>query len=167
MKKDSQLNELLLWSLKDLYCAELQLSKALPALTQQASSNRLARALRQLLQETEKQMRRLDTIFQQLKTAVPKGKKSEAMTGLLDEAKHLVDEYAKTSTADAALVSAIQKIAHYSIATYGCAVTWAHLLELDEIADLLRETLGEEKNCDRSLTELAEAESNVEAVSAV
>jgi ferritin-like metal-binding protein YciE len=163
MKKMSQLNDLMIGSLKELYQAELHLIKVLPKFTAHAASHRLAHSLHQFIEFTEEHIKRLEKIFRLLHLPL-KGKKCEAMEGLISQAQRLINEYARTQAEDAALVCAIQKIVHYAIATYGCAYTWANTLGFDEISEVLRECLEEEKNCDVTLTELAESESNIEAI---
>ena len=153
MSLDS-LHTLLVTELKDLYSAETQLTKALPKMAKAACTAELRTAIEEHLAETEKQVERLETIFEQLE-ASPKGKKCKAMAGLIEEGKEVIDEDGEDSVKDAALIGAAQKVEHYEIAGYGTARTFAQLLGLDEIANLLQETLDEESAADEKLTELA------------
>lgn len=167
MKEQNQengLQELLVEELRDIYNAEGQLLKALPRMAKNAQSERLKEAFERHLEETEQQVERLERAFELLGEPV-KGKKCQAMEGLIAEAKELLEEHSESPMLDAALICAAQKVEHYEIASYGTLCTWADLLGLDELSDLLKETLDEEKTTDETLTEIAESEINVEAVS--
>jgi ferritin-like metal-binding protein YciE len=164
MKLES-LRELLVDELKDLYSAENQLVKALPKMAKAAASPELKAAFEEHLEETKGHVDRLVTIFEQLEGS-PKGKKCKAMEGLVEEGSEFIDADGEDSVKDAALICAAQKVEHYEIASYGCARTFATLLGLDEVAELLQETLDEEGNADKKLTELAETVINVEAATA-
>ena len=164
MKLES-LRELLVDELKDLYSAENQLVKALPKMAKAAASPELKAAFEEHLEETKGQVDRLVTIFEQLEGS-PKGKKCKAMEGLVEEGSEFIDADGEDSVKDAALICAAQKVEHYEIASYGCSRTFATLLGLDEVAELLQETLDEEGNADKKLTELAETVINVEAATA-
>ncbi|MGI8978617.1 MAG: ferritin-like domain-containing protein [Pirellulaceae bacterium] len=159
------LQELLTDELKDLYSAENQLLKALPKMAKAASSPELKAAFEEHLEETKGQVDRLVTIFEQLEGS-PKGKKCKAMEGLLEEGSEFIEAEGDEAVKDAGLICAAQKVEHYEIASYGCARTFATLLGLDEVANLLQDTLDEEGNADKKLTELAETVINVEAATA-
>ena len=148
------LKELFLEELADIYDAEKQLVKALPKMAQAAKAQDLQSALEDHLEQTEQHVKRVEQVFQMFDTK-PKGKKCEAMTGLIEEAEDIMKEEATEPVMDAALIAAAQKVEHYEIATYGCLRTWAELLGKDEAIDLLEETLNEEKDVDESLTEIA------------
>jgi ferritin-like metal-binding protein YciE len=148
--------------LKDLYDAENQILKALPKMAKAASSDELRAAFEEHLEQTQTHVERLDRVFEQLEMK-PKGKKCEAMKGLVEEGKNLMAEDADPDVMDAALICAAQKIEHYEIASYGCLRTYAEQLGLDEQAELLEETLEEEKDTDDNLTELAKSCINWEA----
>ena len=154
------MHELFLEQLADVYDAEKQLVKALPKMAEAASSPELKAGFREHLDQTEGHVQRLEEIFEMLDKPA-KGKKCEAMQGLLAEGKELMEE-SEPSVKDAALIAAAQKVEHYEIASYGCLRTWADLLELDEASTLLQETLDEEKETDERLTDIA-ASINVEA----
>jgi ferritin-like metal-binding protein YciE len=154
------LQELFSEQVADIYDAEKQLVKALPKMAESASSSELESAFREHLDQTETHVERLEEIFEVLGKPA-KGKKCEAMAGLIAEARELMEE-AEPTVKDAALIAAAQKIEHYEIASYGCLRTWADLLEMDQASTLLQETLDEEKETDEKLTDIA-ASINVEA----
>jgi len=154
------LHELFLEQLSDVYDAEKQLVKALPKMAEAADSSDLQSAFEEHLDQTESHVQRLEEIFGMLDKPA-KGKKCEAMAGLIAEGKEMMEE-AGQNVKDAALIAAAQKVEHYEIASYGCLRTWADLLELDEASTLLQETLDEEKETDENLTDIAAA-INVEA----
>lgn len=156
------LQELYVEQLKDIYDAENQLMKALPKMAKEASNEELKAAFEQHLEQTEEQISRLDRIFEELGEKA-KGHKCKAMAGLIEEGKELMEEDADEDVMDAGLICAAQKIEHYEIATYGCLRTYAEMLGFDEQADLLQETLDEEKDTDENLTELAVSCINLEA----
>ena len=164
MKLES-LQDLLLHELKDLYSAETQIVKALPKMAKAASSEELRTAFEEHLEETKKQVERLEQIFERLGTSA-RGKKCKGMEGLLEEGKEIIEEDGEDMVKDAALISAAQHVEHYEIAGYGCARTFASLLGQEEIAELLQETLDEEGAADKKLTEIAESAINVEAAHA-
>ena len=161
--EDNGLQELLVEELRDIYHAEGQLLKALPKMAKAAKSERLKEAFERHLEETEQHIERIERAFESLGEPV-KGKKCQAMEGLVAEGKEVMEEHSESSMLDAALICAAQKVEHYEIASYGTICTWADLLGLDEVSDLLKETLDEEKTTDETLTEIAESEINVEAV---
>jgi len=156
------LEELLVEELKDLYSAENQLVKALPKMAKAASAPELREAFENHLAETKGQVDRLEQIFKNLDGS-PKGKKCVAMEGLIEEGADIISEHEESSVRDAALICAAQKVEHYEIAAYGCARTFAQLLDMKEARQLLQETLDEEGNADKKLTELAESIINIEA----
>ena len=162
MKLDS-LETLLIEELRDLYNAERQILKALPKMAKAASSPSLQKGFQEHLQQTQTQVERLDKIFVDLGES-PKGKKCEAMEGLLKEGAELLEADAEPSVLDAALIAAAQRVEHYEIAGYGCARTYAKLLGHVEATKLLQQTLDEEKSTDVKLTELAVGSINTEAV---
>jgi ferritin-like metal-binding protein YciE len=162
-KQENNLQELLVEELHDIYHAEGQLLKALPKMAKSAQSERLKEAIERHLEETEQHVERLERAFELLGEPA-KGKKCQAMEGLIEEGKEVMDEHSESPMLDAGLICAAQKIEHYEIASYGTLCTWADLLGLDEVSDLLKETLDEEKTTDETLTEIAESEINVEAV---
>lgn len=160
--KMNTLQDLYLDELKDIYDAENQLLKALPKMAKTAENEELSAAIEQHLDQTQSQIERLEQIFEELEEK-PKGKKCEAMKGLLEEAKSMMEEAEDADVRDAAIIAAAQKVEHYEIATYGTLRTYAELLGFDEQAELLQETLDEEKETDENLTELAVTCINLEA----
>lgn len=162
MKLDS-LETLYVEELRDLYNAEQQILKALPKMAKAASSSNLQKGFQEHLQQTKSQVERLDQIFTDLGMS-PKGKKCEAMEGLLKEGAELLEAKAEPSVLDAALIAAAQRVEHYEIAGYGCVRTYAKLLGYGEATKLLQQTLDEEKRTDEKLTELAVGSINSEAV---
>jgi ferritin-like metal-binding protein YciE len=162
---NDNLQKLLIEEIQDLYHAEGQLLKALPKMAKAARSERLKEAFESHLDQTEQHVDRLERAFESLGESA-KAKKCKAMEGLLAEGKEMMEEHAGSSTIDAALICAAQKVEHYEIASYGTVCTWADLLGLSEVSELLKETLDEEKTADETLTEIAESEINAEAVTA-
>jgi ferritin-like metal-binding protein YciE len=161
MEIDS-LRKLYVEELKDLYSAEKQLLQALPRMAKKSSNQQLRRAFEEHLQVTQGQVERLERIFQGLDKA-PRGKKCKAMEGLIEEGKEMMGEDMEPDVMDAALISVAQKVEHYEIASYGTVRTWAELLGDSEAAKLLQQTLDEEGEADKKLTQLAETSINVEA----
>lgn len=160
--KMETLQELYVEQLRDIYDAENQLVKALPKMAKTATNEELKAAFESHLEQTQEHVSRLEQIFEELGEK-PKGHKCEAMKGLLEEGKQMMEEDADEDVMDAGLICAAQKVEHYEIATYGCLRTYAEMLGFDEQADLLQETLDEEKDTDENLTELAVSCINLEA----
>lgn len=157
------LEELLQDELKDLYSAENQIIKSLPKMAKAASSPELKRAFERHLEETKRQVERLEQIGEELEMKLT-GKKCAGMEGLIEEGKELMSEIDDEDALDAGLIGAAQKVEHYEIAAYGTARTHAEVLGYRRIAKLLQQTLNEEGNTDKKLTQLAESLINVEAV---
>jgi ferritin-like metal-binding protein YciE len=163
--KLNSLRDLLVEELRDLYSAENQILKALPKMAKAASSPELQSGFQEHLEQTRGHVERLDRIFEML-DAKSRGKKCKAMEGLLEEGKEIMGEDGEPPVMDAALIGAAQRVEHYEIAGYGCARTYARILGEDEIADLLQQTLDEEAETDRKLTDIAENSINFEAAGA-
>jgi ferritin-like metal-binding protein YciE len=159
------LEELLQDELKDLYSAENQLVKALPKMAKAADSPELKRAFERHLEETKRQVERLNQIGESLEFRLS-GKKCKGMEGLIEEGKEIMEEDLDPNAIDAGLIGAAQKVEHYEIAAYGTARTHASLLGYNKIARLLQQTLDEEGAADKKLTALAESIINVEAAHA-
>jgi ferritin-like metal-binding protein YciE len=149
------LRDLYVDKLKDLYSAENQIIKALPRMIKGATSTELQQALQAHLTVTQTQAQRLEEITANLGERA-KGKKCAGMEGLLEEGKELFKEKIEPDVLDAGIISAAQSVEHYEIAGYGTAVSWARLLGHEAAADLLQQSLEEEKEADQSLTTLAE-----------
>ena len=160
--KMETLQELYLEQLKDIYDAENQLMKALPKMAKAATNEELRAAFEQHLEQTQEHVSRLEQIFEELGEKA-KGQKCKGMQGLLEEAKDMMEEDADEDVMDAALICGAQKVEHYEIAAYGTLRTYAEMLGFDDQADLLQETLDEEKDTDENLTELAVSCVNLEA----
>jgi ferritin-like metal-binding protein YciE len=156
------LEELLIDELKDLYSAENQLVKALPKMAKAASSPELKRAFERHLEETKRQVERLNQIGENLEIRLT-GKKCKGMEGLIEEGKEIMSEDLDENALDAGIIGAAQKVEHYEIAGYGTARTHAQLLGFNKVAKLLQQTLDEEGATDKKLTALAESIINVEA----
>jgi ferritin-like metal-binding protein YciE len=165
MAQENPLQELLVDELKDLYNAENQIIKALPKMAKAASSPELKRAFERHLEETKRQVERLDQIGEALDVRMS-GKKCKGMEGLIEEGKEIMSEDLEDDALDAGLIGAAQKVEHYEIAAYGTARAHANMLGLTKIARLLQQTLDEEGATDKKLTQLAESIINVEAVEA-
>lgn len=148
------MHDLLLEELRDIYHAEKQITKALPKMAKSASTDELKQAFEQHLEETKTQIERLEQVFSELETR-PRGKTCEGMQGIVEEAKELMDEIEDADLLDAGLIAAAQKVEHYEIAAYGSARTWARLLGMAKVADLLEKTLEEEKATDAKLNTIA------------
>lgn len=155
-ENNSMLRELFLEQLRDIYWAEKHLVKSLPKMQKAASSEELATAFADHLAVTEEQVSRLDQVFEILGEKA-RGKKCEAMEGLVREAESVVEDTEEgTSTRDVALIIAAQKVEHYEIAAYGGLATVAKTLGENRVKELLGETLEEEKETDELLTQMAE-----------
>lgn len=153
MKLES-MRELLLDELQDLYSAEQQITKALPKMAKTSSSSQLKQAFESHLKETEGHVQRLEEIFELLNEKA-KAKTCEGMKGLLKEGDERIKEGGEREVVDAGLISAAQRVEHYEIAAYGSARTFAQMLNEPEVADLLEQTLEEEKAADQKLTKIA------------
>ena len=151
--------------LKDIYWAEKALTKAIPKMIKNATSQELIDALEDHLEVTEGHVERCEKIFE-IMGKPARAKKCEAMDGLIKEAKEIMESTEVGMVRDAGIISAGQKVEHYEIASYGTLRTFAATLGMDEIAGLLEETLNEEKEADQTLTEVAESAVNMEAVNA-
>ena len=157
------LRELFIDELKDIYWAEKHLTKALPKMSKSATSQELSSAFQQHLTQTEEHIRRIEQVFELLDTTA-RAKKCEAMEGLVTEAQNLLEDLPKgTMARDAGLIIAAQKIEHYEIAAYGSLVQLAKTMGENEIADVLAQTLEDEKQTDQLLTELAVSGINLAA----
>ena len=149
--------------LKDLYSAENQILKALPDMVKAANSPALKAGFAEHLQQTKEHVVRLEQIFEKLGKG-PRGKHCKGMEGVLAEGKELLQEDAEPDVLDAGLISAAQHVEHYEIAGYGTCRTYAQLLGDEAATRLLQQTLDEEEQTDRKLTQLAENGINLEAL---
>ena len=150
--------------LKDLLSAERQLTKALPRMAKKASNDQLRTAFEDHLKETEQQVKRLEQVFESL-GKTPRAKSCEAMKGIIEEGKSVMEEDAEDDVMDAMLIAAAQKVEHYEIASYGTVCTWAKTLGKDDALKLLKQTMDEEEKADQKLTKIAESFVNEQAMS--
>lgn len=156
MKKYQNLHEAFIEELEDMLSCENQIIETLPNLIELASSKKLKEALSSHLEETEKQVKRIESIFSILKLTA-KEKTCKGMQGILEEGNEMFIGKLKDPTLDAIIISAAQKVEHYEIASYGTLRSFAKHLGLDsEISDLIQESLDEEGAADKKLTKLAE-----------
>lgn len=162
-KAEPALNELFLDSVRDIYWAENHLVKSLPKMVSSATSSKLVNALQEHLALTKTHVSRLEQVFEILgEKAI--AKKCDAMEGLAKEGESIVESTeAGTATRDVGIILASQKIEHYEIATYGGLTQLAKTLGLDDVAEILAQTLSEEKEADFMLTEIAENSVNYKA----
>jgi ferritin-like metal-binding protein YciE len=154
--KEAKFDELFKEELEDLYDAEKQIVQALPKMVEAASSEELKSAFEEHLEQTKEQVKRLERVFKAIGEK-PQGKTCEGMQGLLKEGEKMISEIPKSPVLDAAIIGAAQKVEHYEISGYGTARTMAEMLGQQDAAELLEETLEEEKTTDENLTEIAEA----------
>lgn len=162
MAELTTLHDALVDEVRDLYDAEKQLVKALPKMAKASSSDDLRRAIENHLAETENQVGRLEKIFGLLEQK-PRGKHCAGIAGIIEEGSDVLKEDASDAVLDACIIAAAQRAEHYEMAAYGTAAAWADGLGLDDVAELLRETLEEEKAADEKLSTLAEAGINAAA----
>jgi ferritin-like metal-binding protein YciE len=161
----TMLEEFFVEELKDILGAEKALVKALPKMQKAATSEELATAFEDHKVATEEHVSRLEEVFELMEETV-KSKKCEAMEGLVKEGESIIEDTEdETATRDVALIMAAQKIEHYEIATYGGLVQLAKTLGRDDVAEILAQTLEEEKETDELLTTIAENNINLEASS--
>lgn len=160
---NGQLKKYFTDSIKDIYWAEKHLTKALPKMKKAATTEELKSAIEDHLAQTEEHVTRLEEVFEILGKK-PQAKKCDAMEGLTKEGESVIEETeAGSMTRDAGIIMAAQKVEHYEIATYGGLVTLAKTMGLDDAASILSQTLEEEKETDKGLTEIAESKINWEA----
>ena len=162
MATEKYLDDLFLDTLKDIYFAEKQLLKTLPKMAKAAQDTKLAEGFLMHADETEGHIERLEQIFDMLGKPA-RGKTCDAILGILEEGKSIMDEFKGTIALDAGLISAGQAAEHYEIARYGTLATWAKQLGHKDAAKLLEQTLAEEKATDKKLSDLAVSQENVKA----
>ncbi|MBZ9739720.1 MULTISPECIES: ferritin-like domain-containing protein [unclassified Mesorhizobium] len=159
------LNELFIDTLKDIYFAEKKILATLPKMAKAAQSPDLKAAFEKHRGQTQEHVARLEKIFSALGKK-PQGKTCAAIMGITEEGSEIMDEYKGSPALDAGLLAAAQAVEHYEISRYGTMRTWASELGMDEAVELLELTLGEEKDTDEALTQLAESAVNVAAEAA-
>jgi len=160
--QESQLQKLFEDELKDIYWAEKALTKAIPKMIKNASSEDLVAALEKHLEETQEHVTRVEQIFEIIGKN-PVAKKCEAMAGLVEEAVQIMEDCEEGAMCDAGIISAGQKVEHYEIASYGTLRQFAETLGLDDAVQILAMTLSEEKAADEKLSEVAVNAINIEA----
>ena len=162
MPATKSLEDLFVNLLKDIYYAEKQILKALPKMAKKADSDDLRQAFEHHLEETRGQVERLEQVFA-LCDLKPTAKTCAAIKGILEEGEEDMKEAKDPDVLDAGMIADAQAVEHYEIARYGTMVAWAKQLGMDDAASLLEETLEQEHNADRTLTEIAEGSLNREA----
>lgn len=156
------MEDLFVETLKDIYYAEKQILKALPGMVKKAGSQKLKKVLETHRQETEGQVDRLDQVFKLLELS-PRGKKCEAIEGIIAEAKEHMEDIEDPKVLDAGMIGSAQAVEHYEITRYGTLIAWAKLLGRDDAIKLLEQNLEQEKHADQLLTEIAESTINQRA----
>jgi ferritin-like metal-binding protein YciE len=164
-KEPKKLEELFHNTLKDIFFAEKKILAALPKMAKAADSEDLAAAFEKHRGETEEHVARLEQVFQLIEEKA-QGKTCAAIMGIIEEGQEVMKEYKGSPALDAGLLAAAQAVEHYEMSRYGTLRTWAEELGLDEAADLLEQTLKEEKATDEALTELAKSSINYQAEAA-
>lgn len=157
------LKDLYIHELKDLHSAEKQLIKALPKMARAASNEKLASGFKEHLEQTKEHAERLEKILKRLDQTT-RGPKCKGMEGLIAEGEEMIEEEADEEVRDAGLIAAAQRVEHYEMAGYGCARTYAELIDDREGAKLLQTTLDEEGATDKKLTKLAKSTINLAAL---
>jgi ferritin-like metal-binding protein YciE len=163
--KQKTLEDLFHETLKDIYFAEKAIVKALPKMAKAAQSDELREAFEHHLEETEGHVERIEEIFELIDKPA-RAKTCEAIKGLAEEAQEVMKEFKNSPAHDAGLLSAAQAVEHYEMSRYGTLKTWAELMGLDKVVELLDATLAEEKNADATLTRIAETSANWRAEAA-
>ncbi|HEY3876553.1 MAG TPA: ferritin-like domain-containing protein [Candidatus Kapabacteria bacterium] len=154
MPKVNNLQDVYIDELRDLYNMETQITKALPRVIKSVTNPELKQALENHLEETEGQVERLEQVFE-MAGQKARGKKCTAMEGIIEEAKDLMAMDINESVLDAALIGGCQKVEHYEIAGYGTVIAWARQLGFDDQAELLEQTLEQEKAANEKLNQIA------------
>ena len=156
------LDDLFLDTLKDIYYAEKQILKALPKMAKAANAPELKQAFETHREQTEGHVERLTEIFEAIGKA-PRGKTCDAILGIIEEGKGIIEEFEGSPALDAGLVAAAQAVEHYEIARYGTLKAWAQRLGLKDAVKLLDQTLTEEEKTDQLLTKLGMTSVNKQA----
>jgi ferritin-like metal-binding protein YciE len=159
------LEDLYVLELRDIYSAEAQLLKALPKMAKAASSGKLRSAFQEHEKQTKAHVERLEKIFNKLGKS-PRGKRCKGMEGLIEEGNEMIKEDAEEEVRDAGLISAAQRVEHYEIAAYGTARAYATTIGDKDGERLLQQTLNEEEETDKKLTQIAVSSINLEAAAA-
>jgi ferritin-like metal-binding protein YciE len=160
--KEKSLEDLFHETLKDIYMAEKRILTALPKMAKAVNSDELRQAFEKHVDETEGQLERLDKVFELIGKPA-KGKKCEAIEGLIAEGQEIMKDFKNSDALDAGLLSEAQAVEHYEISRYGTLITWANELGHSDAVPLLAQTLEEEKKTDATLTQIAESTVNQRA----
>lgn len=160
--KVTNLNDLFVHTLKDIYFAEKQIAKALPKMVKAADAKQLAKAFDDHLEETKEQIVRLEEVFKILGKKAA-GEECPAIEGILKEGEELMTSIKDPDTRDAAMIAAAQAVEHYEITRYGTLASWGRLLGMNDAVKLIEATLKEEHKADAKLTKIAESKLNEEA----
>jgi ferritin-like metal-binding protein YciE len=160
--REKTLDDLFLHTLKDVFYAEKQILKSLPKMAKAAESEELRLAFEKHREETEGQIERLEQVFKMLGKPA-RGVQCEAINGIIEEGKEVMEDFAESVALDAGILAAAQAVEHYEITRYGSLRTWAEQLGLRDAAKLIEQNLEEEKKTDLLLTKLAEARVNTKA----
>jgi ferritin-like metal-binding protein YciE len=158
------MDDLFLHVVQDIYYAENQIVKSLPDMIEKASNRELTSALKNHLGETEKQVKRLEQVFELLGKE-PEGASCPAIDGIIEEAEEIAGDITDKAVLDAAILAAAQAVEHYEITRYGTLIAWADELGRNDVAKLLKTTLNEEKAADKKLNGIAEKKVNLKAAS--
>ncbi|HYH70850.1 MAG TPA: ferritin-like domain-containing protein [Methyloceanibacter sp.] len=161
-KDINTMDDLFLHVVQDIYYAEQQIKKALPDMIAKATNRELTAALKNHLEETQKQVSRLEQVFDLLGQKA-KAASCPAIDGIIKEANEIAGEVSDKQVLDAALIAAAQAVEHYEITRYGTLIAWAEELDKEAVAKLLTTTLNEEKAADRKLSSIAEKKVNLKA----
>jgi len=162
MAEEKTLEDLFLDTLKDIYYAEKQIVKTLPKMAKAANSPELKAGFEKHLQETEEHVERLEEVFEMI-GAPARGKTCDAILGIIEEGKSIMEEFKNTPALDAGLASSAQAVEHYEIARYGTLKTWANQMGLKDAVSLFDATLKEEIATDKKLSEVAISDVNRKA----
>jgi ferritin-like metal-binding protein YciE len=161
-KAEKTLTDLFETTLRDIYFAEKQILRALPKMAKKAKSPELASAFEQHRDETEVHVERLEQVFEMF-GATARGKTCDAIVGILDEGKEIMEDFAGTDALDPGMLAAAQAVEHYEISRYGTLRTWAEQLGMKDAAKLFDLTLAEEKKTDATLSQIAGVNVNAKA----
>ena len=158
----TSMEDLFVETLKDIYYAEKQILKALPAMIKKAEDTKLKTALETHRKETEGQVDRLEKVFEIMEVPA-RGKKCDAIEGIIAEAKEHMDDIKDAQVRDAGMIGSAQAVEHYEITRYGTLISWAKQIGQKDAVSLLQANLDEEKHADELLTEIAESSINKKA----
>ena len=157
------MDDLFLHTLQDIYYAENKIVKSLPEMIETASDAQLKQGLQMHLGETKNHVKRLEQVFQMIGQN-PRSVDCPAIDGIIEEAEDVTGEVDDKSVLDAAIIAAGQAVEHYEITRYGSLIAWAKQLGRQDAARVLEQTLAEEKEADKKLTNIAESKVNLRAV---